>query len=309
MARILVSGLINIETTLKIDHFPLNYFPVTYPFYGVSSTVSGVGFNLAKALTTLGNEVRFSSLIGNDIFEEIIRKELAESGISDQFVLSQIPQTAQSVILYDGQGRRQIHTDLKDLQDHNYPPDLFLQASNNCDLFVLCNVNFSRPFLSSLKTRHSLIATDVHAIGNIEDEYNQDFMNMANILFMSHENLTVPPVDWIHTLWERFSNDVIVIGMGEQGAFLGIRDEGYIGHFPAVQVCPVVNTIGAGDALFSAFLSAYLKSHNPYTAIQEAILFASYKIGATGAAEGFLNNEELEILFRQYKYKIQPNIY
>ncbi len=42
MAKVLVSGLINIETTLKIDRFPFEYAPVRYPFFGVNSTVSGV---------------------------------------------------------------------------------------------------------------------------------------------------------------------------------------------------------------------------------------------------------------------------
>ena len=53
MNNILVSGLINIETTLKIDAFPIPYQPVRYPFFGINSTVSGVGFNVSKALTTL----------------------------------------------------------------------------------------------------------------------------------------------------------------------------------------------------------------------------------------------------------------
>ena len=30
MARVLVAGLINIETTLRVERFPLDYFPVTY---------------------------------------------------------------------------------------------------------------------------------------------------------------------------------------------------------------------------------------------------------------------------------------
>ena len=54
MSRLLVSGLINIETTLRVDGFPINYTPVRYPFHGVDVTISGVGFNVAKALTTLG---------------------------------------------------------------------------------------------------------------------------------------------------------------------------------------------------------------------------------------------------------------
>ena len=43
MDRILVSGLINVETTLRVDDFALDYEPVRYPFFGIKSSVSGVG--------------------------------------------------------------------------------------------------------------------------------------------------------------------------------------------------------------------------------------------------------------------------
>ena len=55
MGRILVAGLINIETTVRVDGFPIEYTPVRYPFFGVNATVSGVGYNVAKALTVLGD--------------------------------------------------------------------------------------------------------------------------------------------------------------------------------------------------------------------------------------------------------------
>ena len=129
MNKILVSGLINIETTLKIDQFPLHYFPVRYPFNGVQSTLSGVGYNLAKALTILGDNVNFLSLIGKDFYEPIIRAECSSVSVSDQYVLSELSQTAQSVIIYEKSGRRQIHTDLKDIQERNYPLDLLDRKS------------------------------------------------------------------------------------------------------------------------------------------------------------------------------------
>ncbi len=56
MSPILVSGLINIETTVRVDRFPIPYFPVRYPFFGVRSTVSGVGLNVSKALKNLEEE-------------------------------------------------------------------------------------------------------------------------------------------------------------------------------------------------------------------------------------------------------------
>ena len=33
MARIIVAGLINVETTLRIDEFPLHYQPQNFPFF------------------------------------------------------------------------------------------------------------------------------------------------------------------------------------------------------------------------------------------------------------------------------------
>lgn len=47
--KILVSGLLNTETTTAVRGFPINYYPIDYPFFGVNTAVSGVAINLAKA--------------------------------------------------------------------------------------------------------------------------------------------------------------------------------------------------------------------------------------------------------------------
>ena len=48
--NILVSGLINTETTAQVRGFPIPYYPIEYPFFVGNTAVSGVGFNLAKAM-------------------------------------------------------------------------------------------------------------------------------------------------------------------------------------------------------------------------------------------------------------------
>jgi acarbose 7IV-phosphotransferase len=68
---------------------------------------------------------------------------------------------------------------------------------------------------------------------------------------------------------------------------------------PTVRTRPVVNSIGAGDALFSAFIHYYTKTSDPYLAIRKALVFASYKIGAVSAADGFLDEPGLEKLFSE----------
>ena len=64
MKKILVSGLVNTETTTAVRGFPIQYYPIDYTFFGVNTAVSGVAFNLSKALTVLGDEVRLISMTG-----------------------------------------------------------------------------------------------------------------------------------------------------------------------------------------------------------------------------------------------------
>lgn len=299
MAKILVSGLINIETTLRIESFPIPYTPVRYPFFGVNSTVSGVGYNIARALTILGDEVRLLSLIGSDPLGGLVRSALERDHIAGQNVLEALEQTAQSVILFDGEGRRQINVDLKNVQETPYPSQRYSRAAADCDLVVLCNVNFSRPFLDMARKAGKPVATDVHSISDLNDAFNADFMRAADILFMSHEWLPVRPEEWVERVWNRYRAEVLVIGLGAEGALLALKKDRVMERIPAVRTRKVANTIGAGDALFSAFIHYYVKTGDAYLSLRKAIVFASYKLGAVSASEGFLDEETLELLFAQ----------
>ncbi len=294
MQRFFVAGLVNVETTVAIDGFPLDYFPVRYPFYGLETTISGVGWNIAKALTTLGNSVDFASLIGRDENGNLARNALAAAGIHDGMVLNELESTAQSVILYDPAGRRQIHVDLKDIQEHTYPVYLAESAVRHCDLAVICNISFARPLLDVAQSAGKPIATDVHALSDVEDDYNREFMQAASILFLSDESLPDQPEAVAKELLGRYQPAIVVIGLGDEGALLAVRGDDFIGRYPAVPTRSVVNTIGAGDALFAAFLDRYLLLGDPYAALEAALVFASYKIGEKGASEGFLSSDDLD---------------
>ncbi|MBP8973558.1 MAG: carbohydrate kinase family protein [Anaerolineae bacterium] len=296
MGAVLVAGLTNIETTLRVEGFPIAYAPVCYPFFGVDASVSGVGYNVAKALASLGNPVRFLSLIGRDLGASLVLEQLRADGLSSAFVVQEIERTARSVILYDADGRRMIYVDLKDLQERTYPEALFEAAARDVTLAVLCNINFARPMLGAMQARGVPIATDVHTIADPDDAYNADWMHAASVLFMSDEKLPCAPEDWVRALWNRYDAPVVVIGRGMQGALLAVRGDSFLERVPAVYTRPVVSTIGAGDALFSSFVHVYAATGDPYLAIRRAMVFASYKIGTTGAADGFLSAEELERL-------------
>ena len=299
MGNILVSGLTNMETTLNINDFPIDYYPINFPFFGVNSSVSGVGYNVAKALTVLGDNVNFLSIIGKDIIGEIAINTIKKNNISDKYIKKIINETSNSVIIYDNDGRRQIHCDLKDLQEIKYPIELFKEAATGVDIVCLCNINFSRPFLELAKRMGKIIATDVHAISDIEDQFNMDFMKNADILFMSDEWLPCYPEKWVKWIWAKYSPEIIVVGLGNEGLLLAVKGDNFIQRIATVKTRPVINTIGAGDSLFASFIHYYNKTRNPYKSIKNALIFASYKIGEKGGGDGFLTEDKIEEWYKK----------
>ena len=301
MSRIFVSGLINIETTVRVESFPIAHESCRFPFHGVNTTVSGVGYNIAKALTTLGDDVRFCSLIGRDFAGDLVLKSLERDAIPTGYVLPRLSQTAHSAILYDREGRRMINCDLKDIQEQSYPASQFDQALRGCDLAVLCNINFSRRFLAKAKQAGKLVATDVHAISDLDDDYNHDFIRQADILFLSNDALPGAPEDWVREAVARSGTEIIAVGLGREGVLLSVRRDNFLKRLPGHPPPRVVNTIGAGDALFSCFLHCYAQKPDPYEAMQKALIFAAHKIGVASASEGFLSEAEVNGIYAERK--------
>jgi len=291
VGKILVSGLVNTETTVKVRQFPIPYYPIDYPFFGVNSAVSGVAYNVALALKTLGNEVSLLSMTGTDFSADYIRQTLMHAGIDISRVKACLRETPASVVLYDGEGKRQIYSDLKDIQEAEY--GFADGVCDGADLVVACNINFNRPLLAKAKAAGKPIATDVHVLSDPRDDYNRDFLRSADILFLSDEGIGE---DYSGFLWELaglYGPQVIVLGRGARGAAMFLRDEGRIFELPAVWVGEVVNTVGAGDALFSAFVHYWTGGLHPVEALTRAQWFAAAKIRVSGASRGFVTEEEL----------------
>ncbi|HNV68733.1 MAG TPA: carbohydrate kinase family protein, partial [Candidatus Ozemobacteraceae bacterium] len=243
---------------------------------------------------TLGDEVCFCSLLGRDHAGRMALETIERLGIDGSRLLATLPETPHSVILFDPTGRRQIHVDLKAIQETPYSVEIAENALDGCSLAVLCNINFSRPLLEVARKRGIVIATDLHALSSIHDSYNQDFLGQADIVFVSHEHLGDAPEMFARHLFDAWHQlQIVVVGMGAEGALLAVRENGVVKRFPAVTVRPIVNTIGAGDALFSGFTHFYAQQRDPERALHLATRFAAWKIGASGGAEGFLTEEEL----------------
>lgn len=296
--KVIISGLINIETTLNIHQFPINYYPIDYSFFGIHSEVAGVAYNLAKAFQTLGDNVKLLSYIGNDEEGDRILKKLRENEIENEHILCELRETPVSVILYDENGKRQIYCDLKDIQEKNMEFSDMNKYIEKCDIVIACNTNFNRTFIKRAKQLGKKIATDVHVLSNIEDSYNRDFMQYADILFFSDEQLPCNPKQFLDEMKDKYPCELFVVGMGEKGAMLYEHSKRKKYYLTPAKTETIVNTIGAGDALFSCFLHYYGKGETPVEALKKAQIFAAMKIEHNGASVGFSTEEQLEEVYK-----------
>ncbi|MCR5318674.1 MAG: carbohydrate kinase family protein [Treponema sp.] len=297
--KVLVSGLINIETNVAVENFPIQYCPIEYAFNKVSLDISGVAYNIINALYTLGDEVEPVTIIGKDKFGNFIKENIQKLCSSTQNVFQELDSTCTSVVMFDNQGKRKIYCDLKDIQDRNIPLSRLEKPISACDGIVVCNINFNDELIRNAKKFNKPVFTDLHVLKDINDPYNKRFLENADIVFLSDEGLPCKPEEFVEELYSTYKSKVIVLGQGEKGALLFDGQTQKFHFEKSVHTRPVVNTVGAGDALFSCFVHYYLKGLSPSECLKRAVFFASYKIGESGGAKGFITEQKLEEIMRK----------
>lgn len=287
--RVLVVGNVNLETALRLDTFPLKNAS-SYQPHRLEMSVSGVGFNVARVLQALGTEVRLASVIGSDTVGDLVRLTFTRLGMDPTYLCAG-RRTGRSLVLSDTSGARHVHTDLGGVADATYPAAHFDAALTDCGLAVLTNINYTRPLLERVLTAGIPISTDLHAIHDLNNPYDEDFLAAATLVFFSGEHLP----DAFQTVTElrtRFSPEIVVVGLGARGALLSERGRETV-HVPAFRAPRVVNTVGAGDALHAAFCHFWLKGEHPEQALRLACAFAAHKIGFASGGRGFVSEAEV----------------
>lgn len=292
--RALVVGNVNLETSLRLDAFPLPDAS-SYQPGRLELNVSGVGYNVARALQVLGTPMRLASVVGPDTVGRFVRTELERQRFDTSY-FSSAERTGRSLVVSDAGGARHVHTDLGGVAGAVYPPERFDEALSGCALAVLSNIEYSRPLLNRAQTAGVPISTDLHAIRGLDNPYDQDFLEAAALLFFSGERLA-DARQTVTDLRGRFDPEVVVASLGAAGALLSERgrEPVYIPAFPAPQI---LSTVGAGDALHAAFCHFWLRGEQPEAALRLACAFAAKKIAAGTGAQGFVDEAEVRRLAR-----------
>ncbi len=164
----IVAGVVNVQQTIPVDGFPVAYAPVRYVSHGLRLEVSGVGCNVARALSGLGRLVRLATVVGRDAAGVLARDALERAGLAGAGIVED-EHTAQSAVLVDPAGRRQISTDIKGLPTFHYPPAVFARLLTGAQAAAISTIGFARALLPVADEAGVPIAVDLQATPGLED--------------------------------------------------------------------------------------------------------------------------------------------
>lgn len=293
-SKIVVVGVTSLYMSLSVDEFPIRYQPSRSPNWLRAGT-AGAGCHIAKILRALGNEVSLCTVIGRDRPGNLIHAELLAAGLLGPGVV-EVEASSLGVVLVAPDGRRMGQPYLTMVNSVEYPAEVFRQSLRDADLAVLTNSRFARPLLQYARQQGVPVAVDVHLIADINDNYNEPWLEVADVIFCSNERLPCSAVEWIRKVLERYPGCAMAgIGCGSEGCVLGLRD-GRLVRVPAVAPRGVVSTAGAGDTLFASFLHGWLASGNPIRAVERAVLCAGWAIGDSFPCSATLTVDQVDIL-------------
>lgn len=298
MSRFAVVGLTRFAMTVPVDRFPLEYSALRHASW-MGCAVVGGAYNIASALAVLGDSPQLCTQVGKDDAGHAIRTALKRRGLDGRGVVT-TQESPKTVIFVDSEGRVARNAWNSETWVE-YPMERYIERAVEADLAIVTSHPFGKPFLGVSKELLKMpVAVDMHLAADLDNERQRPWFESADVLFCSHERLSGRPEEWIAEVLRRYPGcRIVAVGRGAAGCVMGLWD-GRLVEIEAVTPRPIRSTDGAGDALFASFLHGWLASGEPVEALESAVLFAGWKIGAESASEGFVTRGELAALRRAY---------
>ncbi len=291
--KAVIVGIANQQTALPIGQFPVEYEARRYLPGQIRHAVGGVGFNVARTLSSLGHMVALAAPLGEDYVAAMIDAECYRYSISTHLCRRELSRTPRSVVLHDDEGRRLTNVDLADAVDFVFQPEHLAPDLFKAKLVVLGNSDMVLPLIDPILANGKRLAIDLQDVRGPEDPGDQPFLN-ADYLNMSNERVRGTEREVLLALRERSRAKVLSITLGAEGALVLTREATEPVHVPAPAAATTRNTAGAGDVAFATFLHAHLSlKQDPVDAWAHAVGVATNYVEKLGA-EGRLRRETFQ---------------
>ena len=282
----------------------LSFGEIIWDVYKDKKCIGGAPLNFAAHASLLGAKSSLISAVGNDelgnsaieyirgfrISPQFIKKNSYTTGICDVTVndggipsYSVRKSTAYDNIEIDKFDTEKINRENFDLfyfgtliQREDVSRRSLLRVLDECRFKdVVCDVNLRDGCYDKESALTCLKNATILKISDEEEPY------LRALGLYECKNDT--PEDIADGITERFKNiKILLITMGEKGAFLYESKAKKSTHFPAKRT-KVVSTVGAGDSFIAAFCVAYLSGKTLAESVNEGINLSSFVVSRTEA--------------------------
>ena len=243
---VVVVGNVGIDTNVYAPGGDIN-FSIESSFTENIDYVGQAGGYASRGYAQLGRRTAFLGYVGDDFSGRFIREELVRDGIDTTALFIDPVGTGRSINFMYQDGRRKNFYDGKGHM--HLRPDLgicraLLSRSRLAHFHI---PNWARLLLPTARELGVTIACDIQDVVCVDDAYRRDFVEHADILFLSAVNQP-DTTALIAAFLETRPDQIVIVGLGSEGCALGTQEG--IRFFPAVEMTkPVIDTNGAGDGL------------------------------------------------------------
>jgi acarbose 7IV-phosphotransferase len=302
---VVVVGNVGIDTIVYLDGPPdlidglrETHFTSNVDYLGHAGGYSSRGF------ARLGLSTSFIGHVGDDPFGAWVRTELAGDGIDLRGMAFDPAGTARSVNLMGPDGSRIAFYDGRGHRDLKVDPDLAADLFSGAAAALFHLPDWARHLLPAARESGAVIACDLQDVHEPDDEYLQDFVTAAKLLFVSSTH-HLNPAPMLKKLVRLSEGSMVVCGRGGLGVAVATTDGIRVYPPPRVDL-PVVDTTGAGDALAVGFLVAHeLEGRSVEEAVLRGQLAARWTCAQRASTGNLVTRERLEELVREASGALQ----
>ncbi|QDT09944.1 carbohydrate kinase family protein [Planctomycetes bacterium K23_9] len=262
----------------------------------ITLSVGGIVSNAAITATRLGLQAAGFSAVGRDRWGDVVLHTYTAAGVDCSAITQHetLP-TSATVVMIDADGQRSfVHSQgapkAMTADDYHRSTALFKRSRamllGYYPLLPHMLDQLADVFAAIQKTG-CLTALDSAGDGGTMDPLS-DVLPYVDVYCPSlaeakHQTQRENPQEILATYRDHGARGIVGVKLGAEGALLSPAENEYIAIPAAVPPSPIVDTTGAGDVFFAAFLSALIKRCDCFAAGTIAAKVAAHSITAAGA--------------------------
>lgn len=278
--KILLIGNCSVDHIIHVDTLP-DPKPTSLFATKHYHAVGGSGIGKALNMNKLGIEFLFGTRFADDEAGKKVRSLLEEENI-DYLVDVDPLSTVTHTNLMDKHGDR-----ISIFTSNGSPEEIielekYKSLANQADIIILNISNFCKEFIPLIKKSKAEVWTDLHDYDG-HNEYHQDFIDVADVIFMSSDKLRSSYEEVAENLLE--DAKFVVVTHGKDG--VNYYDSSKKLRRSIIDGFNQVDTNGAGDSFFTGFLYGYLKG----SSIEDCLTYGSIVGGLTVESEKLFSDQ------------------